>query len=102
MAIRNVILGSGLNTVYTSVGQTALTVVYLCNTTQNSVNVNVYAVPEGAVPDINNMIYYGVPIAGTDTYIIDTEKLIFENNDELVATTTEPGSITVTVSSMEL
>jgi len=102
MAIQNVILGNGYNWVYTSTGQTALTAVYLCNSTPTTVSFNLYAVPNGAIPDVNNLIYFGVPIAGTDTYVIDTEKLIFGDNDSLVATISDAGSTTVTISSMEL
>lgn len=102
MAIRNLILGNGFNTIYTSQGDTAITVIYLCNTTQNATNVTLHAVPSGATPNNNNIIYYQILIEGTDTYVIDTEKLILSNNDTLVATTSVPNSITVTISSMEL
>ena len=102
MAIQSITVGNGFNTVYTSNGNNAITVVYLCNTTQNVVNVNVYAVPNGGLPGMHNVIYYAVPIEGTDTYIIDTEKLILGDGDTVVVEATDPLAVVVTISSMEL
>ena len=103
MAIQSVTLGNGYSTVYTSNGNNAITVMYLCNTSQDTVTFNLYAVPNGSVPDTNNIFYYAVPIAPTDTYVIDMEKLILGDQDQVVATSSSlTNAIVVTISSMEL
>jgi hypothetical protein len=87
-------------TVFQSVGQQAITVIYLCNTSVGNVAVNMYAVNSGdsSAGSIDNQIYSQLEILPNDTYVIDTEKLVLDNNDEIEVGANVPGAITVTVS----
>lgn len=98
-------------TVFQAVGQQAITVIYLCNTGNADVSVNVFCVNSddsvGASED--NMIYNQLLITagnaspgGGDTYVISTEKLILDNNDFIGVEANIANMITVTVSSIEV
>jgi hypothetical protein len=90
-------------TVYTSAGSTCCTVIYLCNTTSASVNVDIYVAGSGVTtPTDANIIYKTYAIAATDTYIINMERLMFENGDRLWVTTSAANSVTVTISYLEV
>lgn len=103
MAIQNEVLGTTLAPVYTSSGNSAVTAIYLCNTSGSTASFSMFAVPSGDVADpATNMIYSTVQIAPSDTYVIDTEKLILEDSDSLVALASSVGSIIATVSFLRI
>jgi hypothetical protein len=90
-------------TVYTSVGLTCCTVIYLCNTTNSPITVDIHVAGTGvSIPTDANIIYKTYAIAATDTYIINTERLMFENGDRLWVTTSAANSLTVTISYIEV
>jgi hypothetical protein len=53
-------------------------------------------------PTDTNIIYKTYAIAATDTYIINMERLMFENGDQLWVTTSAANSATVTISYLEV
>ena len=72
---------TALDFVFQASADTAVTSIHLCNVTSNDAVVNIYLLPSDGsttVPTENNKIYNSLTIQGTDTYIIDTEKMIFE------------------------
>lgn len=79
-------------------GTSAITVVYFCNISGSTLPVDVHVVPYGGTPDISNVIYKGIQLAPSDTYVLDTERLLLDNGDSLVAFTTVNASIVATVS----
>lgn len=90
-------------TVYTSSGSTCCTVIYLCNTTNSPVTVDIYVAASAVSPPTDaNIIYKTYAIAATDTYIINSERLMFENGDKLWVTTSAANSVTVTISYLEV
>lgn len=103
MAIQNEVLDTSPAAVYTSNGNSAVTAIYLCNVSPNTVTFNMFAVPSGDLADPTlNMIYSAVPITPGDTYVIDTEKLILEGGDSLVAQASDVDSIIATVSYLRI
>jgi hypothetical protein len=89
--------------VYTSIGLTCCTVVYFCNTTTAPISIDIYvAGPTVTTPTDANIICKTYAIAATDTYIMNTERLMFENGDRLWVTTSVASSLTVTISYIEV
>jgi len=74
-------------------GNSVITSMYICNTGNTTIYFNIYAVPSGSVPGNDRLIYCRVPVTSTDTYVIDSEKLMLQNGDSLHANIVDPSSI---------
>lgn len=92
MAIVSNVITTGGNIIHRSSGSTAITVLYLCNRSTTAAEVNVHVVANGSSASGSNIIYNALPIKGQDTYVVDTEKLLLDNGDAIVATTNAGGS----------
>ena len=83
MAIVTTQIQSTNTTIYTSVGETALTLISLCNhdVAQHTVSLNI--VPNGSIPGLDNVFISGIDIVSTDTFIVyqGGEKIILANGD---------------------
>lgn len=90
--------GNVAATAYTSVANSAITTVYICNTSTTATSANVYAVPTGQTAGPINQIYTSLRVAGHDTYVMEAERLLFVNGDSLQVEASTDDSITVTVS----
>jgi hypothetical protein len=104
MALKSTLLTNVPASIFTSINSSAITAVYFCNSGNVAVYVTVYAVPSGNVASNDNTIYYEIPLAVHDTYVMDSEKLILETGDSLQANilTSNIGNVRVvaTVSSI--
>lgn len=103
MAITNTRLATtATTTVFTAVGQQAITVMYICNTTGNNARVNVFCIDssDSSGASTENTIYSQLEITANDTYVISTEKLILDNGDLIEVEANVADTITVTVSSI--
>lgn len=102
MAIKNTQLtNTSVLQVFSATIQTALTTVIFCNVSPTtSTTVNVFAVPFGSSPLPSTQIMKTLPLAAGDTFVLDTERLILEQNDALWAQASVGNCITVTVSSL--
>lgn len=96
--ITNAALTTSVANVYVSSGNTVMSVAYFCNYSASPVNIHVYAVPNGGTQSSSNMIYSNVTIQGGDTLVVETEKIIFGDNDSLQANASSNSAITATVS----
>lgn len=102
MAIQNLVIGTTPSAFYTSVGDSAVTCVYLCNTSNSSVTFSLHAVPAAGTPSSSNRIYDSVTLTAKDTYVIDMEKLVLSNGDALYAAASQASAITVTISAVTI
>ena len=102
MAIQNSVIDTTPAVFYSSVGDTAVTCIYLCNTANTAATFSLYAVPSGAAASANTRIYDSVTLTAKDTYVIDMEKLVLANGDALHAEASQSNAITVTVSSVTI
>jgi|688.fasta_scaffold650091_2 fructose-specific component phosphotransferase system IIB-like protein len=100
MAIINAIVDITDTSIFTASAQQAITVVYLCNTSNADVTVSVYCVDNDDTTGayVGNKIYNDLLLTGKETYVIDTEKLILDPSDKLIATANVANVITSTVS----
>ena len=77
---------TALDFVFQASADTAVTSIHLCNITSSDATVNIYLLPSDGsttVPTENNKIYNSLTIQGTDSYIIDTEKMILSSGDKI-------------------
>jgi hypothetical protein len=93
--------------VFTATADTAVTTIHLCNISSAAdATVNVYLLPSDGsttVPTENNKLYNELTIQATDTYVIDTEKLILANGDKIfIELPDSSGQIIATVSTIGL
>lgn len=103
MAITNTRLDSiSPTTVFDAVGQQAITVMYICNTTSTTCSVNVCVInsADSTGSAFSNMVYSGLELTGHETYVMSLEKLILTDNDLIEVEANIADCITVTVSSI--
>jgi len=95
------------NAVFTATADTAVTTIHLCNISSAAdASVNIYLLPSDGsttVPTENNKLYNQLTIQATDTYVIDTEKLILANGDKIfIELPDSSGQIIATISTIGL
>ena len=95
------------NAVFTATADTAVTTIHLCNISSAAdATLNIYLLPSDGsttVPTENNKLYNQLTVQATDTYIIDTEKLILANGDKIfIELPDSSGQIIATISTIGL
>ena len=98
MAISNTVLTTTGNVIYTSSGNSVVSVMYFCNTDSTARDIDVYLVPDGGSAGAATQIYKNVQIAGNDTFVVDMEKLVLADGDTVEATASLDSVVTATVS----
>ena len=95
-----------LEHVFEASADTAVTSIHLCNITNSDAVIDIYLLPNDGsttVPTENNKIYNSLTIQATDSYIIDTEKMILSSGDKIyVQNADSSGQVIVTVSTIGL
>lgn len=89
---------TSVSNIYASSGNTVMSVAYFCNYSGSPVQIRIYAVPDGSSASNLNMIGSNVTIQGGDTYIMETEKIVFGNNDSLRANASVNNAISAVLS----
>ena len=95
------------NAVFTATADTAVTTIHLCNISSAAdASVNIYLLPSDGsttTPTEANKLYNTLTIQGTDTYVIDTEKMILANGDKIyVESPDSSSSVVATISTIGL
>jgi hypothetical protein len=83
MSIAQGTISSSGTTVYTSTNATAITAVFLMNDHSGTVVLDVHVVKSGDSAAASNKIIKSLSINAADSYVLDTEKLLFDNGDAL-------------------
>jgi hypothetical protein len=88
-------------TVYTSAGESGITTLIICNhhATTDAI-VDVFVVPSGNSVGDANQILKGLTIVGSDTFVMDMEKLILSNGDFIVVKSNAANVVNSVISSM--
>ena len=109
MAITQKLAPTGIadtDVLFSATEDTAVTSIHLCNLTSENAVINIYLLPNdgsSTAPTENNKIYNTLTIQATDSYIIDTEKMILANGDKLfVQNADSTGQVVVTLSTIGL
>jgi hypothetical protein len=100
MALTNTLISSTTTTaIFSSAGSNAITTMIFCNTGGVDGTLTVYAVASGNVIGTSTTILSAVPLPSTETFTLDTEKLILGQGDVIYAQASV-GTVGVTVSSV--
>lgn len=98
--INNLLTNSTASPIYTSMGNSAITTIHLCNFSNFTDVVNVYVVPSGFSANNYNIIYSNVTLTPGQTLIIYQEKLVLANGDTVRANANSANQVSATVSSL--
>tara|TARA_B110000977_G_C11051875_1_gene482640 strand:+ start:1077 stop:1301 length:225 start_codon:yes stop_codon:yes gene_type:complete len=74
----------------------------MCNFTGSTVTVTVHVVPAGGTADNTNVIYKDHDIVAADTFLLDTERLILDNNETVQIAASAASAVAVTTSFLAL
>jgi hypothetical protein len=105
MAVINANLTTTAQAIYTSSGQTVVTLLYFCNITGSTKLANLYVVPSSQSSvgaQTYNQIYANYAITTSDTLVVNTEKFILNNGDALYANSNASPSLTATIGYINL
>lgn len=99
MALNNTAVLSSATDIYTSVGETCVVSAFFCNYSASPVTVSIFAVPSGGSATDDTVILKNISINASDTYILNTERMILDDGDKIVAVANTAGAVTAIVSS---
>jgi hypothetical protein len=105
------ILNTSLTTTATPISanltaDTAITVMFFCNlNTPNPADaaegrqfLDIFVVQSGGIPTTTNKIGNQIPVDASDTYVLNTERLVLSPGDRIYASTTDAGQVSVSIS----
>ncbi len=100
MALLNTSLTTTAQSIFqNTAGNTAISTIHLCNYSDITQVVSLYAVPSGGVANSTTIIYSNVSILPNDTLIVATEQIILSAaGDAIMANCGNVNSVTATVS----
>lgn len=111
MAISNTRLTTAADTVvYTSSGNNAVTTIIACNTgavtltdeTINTSSLTLYFVPDGGLVGDGTTVVKNLIIPAGETVFFSDEKIILSDGDSIVAQSTNPNLLTITISTLSV
>jgi hypothetical protein len=100
MAIVNANLGTSASAVYTSSGNTVVSLMYFCNFSGSTKTVSLYLVPSAQSSvgaQTYNQIYNNYSITSSDTLVVNQEKFVLSNGDAIYANANAATAVTMTV-----
>jgi hypothetical protein len=100
MAIENTQIQTIPTSIFLADGQQAVTTMIFCNVTTVTSFLTVYAVPFGSNPAPGTIMINEVELPAGETFAMDSERFVLENNDAMFAKCTSNNDITVTISSV--
>jgi hypothetical protein len=98
MAIKSANVTTVATAIYTSTGNSATTTMHYCNYSNSLGTANIWVVQNGFSANNINMIYSNINITGTNTVVIDSEKLILGAGDAIYANASANLTIGATIS----
>lgn len=104
MAITNKKIEATTSTmVFQAVGEQAITTLFFCNTSDiNDTSLNIFLVPNGDAVSSSTQIIKSLKLPATETFIMDTEKLILGNGDAIWANANDGLIVTASVISVSV
>lgn len=110
MAIQSVAIAATNTTIFTATGDKMVATIIFCNQElpnplqldSNTTYLDLHLVPDGDTPDTVNRIVNGLMIPAGETVFFDTERIVLQDGDSVVASTTSPAVITATISTVDI
>jgi len=98
MSITQGTISSSGTSIYTSSNTTAITAVFFMNDHSSTVVLDIHVVKSGGSAAASNKIIKSLSINASDSYVLDTEKLLLDNGDALYAIADVDAVVHATVS----
>lgn len=110
MAIQSIAIGTSNTTIFTATSDQMIATMIFCNIlsanpsndTANSTTLTLYLVPSGSTLSSTNMIVNSLYIPATETVFFDTERIVLQNGDSIVAVAANSSSVTCTISTVAI
>lgn len=115
MAIANGFIDATFTTLYTSSGSNAVTTMIFCNyadtdniaggglvLTDADTFLNLHIVKNGDPANDSNKILHNVSIPAGETFIMDSERIVLDAGDRVMAQTTSPATISFMISTIQV
>jgi hypothetical protein len=110
MAIQSVAIGATNTTIFTATGDKMVATIIFCNQElpnplqldSNTTYLDVHLVANGDSADTTNRIVNGLMIPAGETVFFDTERIVLQDGDSVVALTSSPAVITATISTVDI
>ena len=109
MAISNYHLDTtSLSPIYVSQKENLVSTIIVCNVGEidetdeyaNSCRLTLYVVPHGQACSVRNMIVRNLTVTAGDTVFFSDEKIVLSNQDSIYAEASQPGLLSITVSTL--
>ena len=102
MSIQTITIDATDTTTYFSTGQSAVTIMSLCNFSAINQVASIHIVPQGGTPDDTNIFVKDIHIVAGDTFILyqGGEKIILDDGDYISAIATNAAAVTAITSFM--
>lgn len=103
MALTSTFVGTNTTEIFLASGSQAITTVMFCNNNAStSASLDVYAVASGGLVGTGTVVLKSINLPATETFVMDTEKLVLDTGDALWAKSTVNGIVVATVSSVSI
>lgn len=108
MAIQSTAIGATNTTIYTAADDVAISTMIFCNTSlinplqddADTTYLDIHLVKNGDVPSTINKIVNALEIPASETVFFDTERIVLETGDYIVAVSTSPAVLVCTISTV--
>ena len=110
MAIQSIAVGATNTTIFTATGDKMVATMIFCNQSlpnpyqvdSNTTYLDIHLVKNGDPVSDTNRIVNALTIPAGETVFFDTERIVLENGDTVVANSTSPAVITCTISTVDI
>lgn len=108
MAIQSTAIGATNTTIFTATDDVAITTMIFCNTSlpnplqddADTTYLDIHLVKNGQSASTTNKIVNALEIPAGETVFFDTERIVLENGDFIVASSASPAVLVCTVSTV--
>ena len=103
MSISNIYVNSTVTTqLFLAVGEQAITTMFFCNVSDTiDTELDIYITPSANAVSTASQVIKTLPLAATETYVFDAEKLILDPGDKIHAQATVDSIVVATISSVQ-
>lgn len=103
MSISNVYVKSTVTTqLFIAAGEQAVTTMFFCNVSDSlDTELDIFLTPSTDAVSTASQVIKSLPLAATETYVFDAERLILDPGDKIFAKATIDSIVVATISSVQ-
>ena len=110
MAIQSTAIGATNTTVFTAADDVAISTMIFCNTSlrnplqddADTTYLDIHLVKNGQSASTTNKIVNALEIPASETVFFDTERIVLETGDRVIAVSTSPAVLVCTISTVPI